>query len=174
MRTIIAVGGSHRSVETLKADCDCEFISQPDNTPIPQFFNQVVADNDADVFGFFRPNDSFTEGENLSKIIRHLYEHVDFGSCYTDIIMNNGTSIYNPSYDIRICKTNIIINTPLFIKSNIIKQIQFNEKLSNLYIWELIRRLGQMSFMIHIPYPIITSKTEYANISKDLKIINDT
>lgn len=63
----------------------------------------------------------------------------------------------------------IILNTPIFIKTN----LRFNEKLSTLYFYDMIKRLHQDFFGMHIAeFLFISDYQEQKDVEEELKIIN--
>lgn len=178
MSAVLAVGGSDREVGSVINDYDnVEMVYQSDSEfadmSVPEFFNQVIENFEGQVFGFLRPCDNFANPNVLERTIQVLAENRFFGSCYSDnILKDNGTIIYHPSYDVRLPKSKILVNTSLFIKSDVITQTRFDTRFTTLYMYDIIIRLAAMSFMVHIPEPLICSELENVNISEDLKLIN--
>lgn len=138
----------------------------------PELFNEVLDTVESDFYCFMSHLDNFTDPSCVTKVISRLLSHPTIGIAYCDNLQNNGaylSPLYFPAFHPNLLKSEIIINSPLFVKKPP-ADMRFNTSLDLLYFHEYLCHLGRKQFPIHIAHPIFTCTTNNAvNLEHELK-----
>src|SRR5690606_26001668 len=109
------------------------------------YFNEILDTVDSDVYCFLSHRDNFTSPRSVSKVIERMSLHPSIGTAYADCLLNNGaylSPLYFPAFHPNLLGSDIIINSPLFIKKPP-TDVRFNTALNLLYFYEYLNRVGR-------------------------------
>ena len=127
------------------------------NSPTPEFFNEVIESQvkPGMVIGFLSEHDFLTSVDSISNVISYLQRTIT-GVVYTDSYLISNTKIPQimPSFS-RHVLYNLIINTPMFVTSELINK--FDTNFSTMYFYDMFRLLGKKALLAQIPLPIIST-----------------
>ena len=138
-------------------------------TSPPVYFNQMIGLVTADIYVFLSKNDNFTHPKTITKIVEKLWQYPKVKFCYTDNIFG-GVRQFFPAYTNNISETRMLINTPLFIKKEVLQP--FNTRLHYLYNYDMLRKLSRQHLGLHIPLALCESDNKDIDLQKEMDIIN--
>ncbi len=143
---------------------------------IPKYFNSnldILPDNSIICFLLYGQKRS---GNFNDKIILKEFDDPLIAAVYSDSYVEINGVInpeYLPAYDLHKLHSETIINTPLFIRSDLLKQEnwKFNENIEYLHYYYMMLQIGNKYIIKHIPELLLTLPFKETIVEKDIQYI---
>lgn len=140
-----------------------------EDLPAAQLFNQGLQSSTGEICCVLTESEDFADNQVVSRAVEILYKYPELAVVYSDCIIN-GVRHYYPSHNFHnFRRQDLVINVPFFFKRT---QETFNEQISFLYYYDLLKRMSNRYVFHHVPEPLFLITSKNQNYIPDLKLIN--